>query len=355
MTLPGDGYFRRMSRQYPTEFFINNPTLAEAEKALEAGAIGATTNPTYPSRLLKEQPEYVARLIDEALGETEDDDKAADLVYQKAVAPLQKLFHPLYVETHGRQGYVAIQGDPRVNSDPASILDGAVRYRELGDNIIVKVPSWPAGAEALEQMIAMDIPTVATLGFSLDQAVYMAEAYRRALPHARSTPPCYVVFIAGVLDTTLAEAAKQAGNNELVDLIRYAGCAVNRKVYQVFQSRGYEARIMGGGARGPHHFLELVGGDLGITIGWNLAQQMIEADDPVVSRIGAETPEATITALEDGLVDFRRSYQEGSLRPEAFVEFSPVVGFQNTFLAGIGTLVAAVSSRRGARLVGTVR
>jgi transaldolase len=346
--MPVDGYFHRLSREYPTELFINNPTLAEAEMALQAGAIGATTNPTYPSRLLKEEPEYVGRLIEQAVRETDDDNQAADLVYQRAVGRLQKLFHPLYIETQGHYGYVAMQGDPRLNTDPVAILDGAVRYRQLGENMIIKVPSWPAGAVALEQMIAMGIPTIGTLGFSLDQAIFMAEAYRRALQHSASRPPCHVVFIAGVLDTHLADAARQAGNPGLGDLIQYAGSAVNRKVYYVFKSRGYEARVQGGGARGPHHFLDLVGGDLSITIGWNLAQQLIEADEPVVSRIDVETPEQTISALEAGLPDFRKSYEEGSLRPEEFQEFGPVVGFQKTFLAGVEVVVASVAATRGA-------
>lgn len=356
MTAPADGYFHRLSRECPTELFINNPTLAEAEMALQAGAIGATTNPTYPARLLKEEPEYLGRLIDEAVRETDDDNQAADLVYQKAIGRLQKLFHPLYIETQGHYGYVAMQGDPRLNTDSAAILDGAVRYRKLGDNMIIKVPSWPAGAVALEQMIAMGIPTIGTLGFSIDQAIFMAEAYRRALQHSQSRPPCHVVFIAGVLDTHLAEVARQAGNPGLVDLIQYAGSAVNRKVYHVFKSRGYEARVQGGGARGPHHFLDLVGGDLSITIGWNLAKQLIETDGPIVSLIDAQTPEATISALEAGLPDFRKSYQEGSLRPEEFQEFGPVMGFQSTFLRGVETLVAAVASTRGAaRLAESVR
>jgi transaldolase len=155
MTLLGsrdEEYFHRVAAHTPTEFWINNPTFSEAEAALQAGASGATTNPTYLPRLLKEEPAYVAGIIDEALIETDDADRAADLIYQKAVARLQRLFEPMYAQTRGRFGYVAIQGDPRLNTDPDAILEGALRYRELGDNVIIKVPSWPAGAVALEKL-----------------------------------------------------------------------------------------------------------------------------------------------------------------------------------------------------------
>src|SRR5579872_3109073 len=86
------GYFQRVHAQTPTEFWINNPTRAEAEAAISAGALCATTNPTYLARLLVEEPGYMADLIDDGLMKTGDIGKAADLVHLRAVARLQKLF-----------------------------------------------------------------------------------------------------------------------------------------------------------------------------------------------------------------------------------------------------------------------
>jgi transaldolase len=354
MSTPENGYFERLSRQTRTEFWINNATLAEAEAALSAGAVCATTNPTYLARLLKEEPDYVAKLIDETLPETDDDSQVADSVYQKAVAPLQRLFYPLYKQTRGRYGYVALQGDPHVNTDFGAILEGALRYRRLGENIIIKVPAWPAGATALERLVAMEIPTIATLGFSVDQAVYMAEAYRRALQKSETRPVCYVTFIAGVLDTHLAELSAQKGNIVSREAIQQAGCTATRVAYRIYKSRRYEAILLGGGARGSHHFTELVGGEMAITIGLSLAHQILQADGPVVSRIDAETPPQVISELEAHFPDFRKSYCEHSLRPEEFHEFGPVAAFQGTFLAGIDTVLKAIASRRRAAALGEV-
>lgn len=354
MSTPGNGYFQRLSKQTRTEFWINNATLAEAEAALSVGAVGATTNPTYLARLLKEEHDYVAKLIDDTLQETDDDSQVADRTYQKAVARLQKLFYPLYRQTQGRYGYVAIQGDPRLNTDPDAILEGAVRYRQLGENIIIKLPSWPAGAAALEKLVEMEIPTIGTLGFSVDQAVYMAEAYRRALNKSKTRPVNYCTFIAGILDTYLAEQSAQKGNIVSGESIQQAGCAATRVAYRIYKLRGYEAVLQGGGARGPHHFTELVGGEMAITIGWNLAQKIIEADRPILSRIDAEVPPAIVSELEVHLPDFRKSYCEHSLRPEEFHDFGPVAAFQNTFLAGVETLLKAIASRRSPAALGKV-
>ena len=352
MNSPDPGYFHRLSEQSPTEFWINNSTFLEATAALAAGAVCATTNPTYLSRLLKEEPEYVAGLIDEASKETRDDDRVADLVYQRAVVRLLKLFLPLYQQTQGQRGFVAIQGDPRVNSDPDAILEGAVRYRQLGENIIIKVPSWPAGAVALEKLVEMGVPTIATLGFSVDQAVYMAEAYRRALHRTTKRPPCFVTFIAGVLDTYLAEESAKRGNIVSKDAIRHAGCEASRAAYRIYISRGYEAILLGGGARGPHHFTDLVGGELAITIGWNLAQQIIESGAPIVPKIDEAAPSSILSELEAQLPDFRKAYRENSLQPAQFQDFGPVASFQGSFLAGTETLLKAISLRRNAAVLG---
>ena len=40
-------YFHRVAEQTPTVLWVNNPTLAQAQTALEAGAMGISTNPTY--------------------------------------------------------------------------------------------------------------------------------------------------------------------------------------------------------------------------------------------------------------------------------------------------------------------
>jgi transaldolase len=351
MKTSNPGYFHRLTQQSPTEFWINNPTFEEAKAALAAGAVCATTNPTYVSRLLKEEPDYIADLIDAASREAANDDLIADLVYQKAVARLQQLFLPLFERTNGHHGYVAIQGDPRSNSDPDAILESANRYRKLGENIIIKVPSWPAGAVALEKLVELGFPTIATLGFSVDQAVYMAEAYRRALKRSKKRPLCYVTFIAGVLDGYLAEISAQRANIVSQEALRHAGSEASRAAYRIYKSRGYEVFLLGGGARAPHHFTELVGGELAITIGWSLAYQIIEADGPIVPRIDAGTPTSIISKLESHLPEFRNSYREHSMQPEDFHDFGPVASFQASFLAGIEAVLKSISLRRNSTVL----
>ncbi len=59
-------YFHRVHDVIPTRFWINNLTLEQAKLAIEAGAIGCTTNPEFrqqtPGR--SKEKEVVRRTVD---------------------------------------------------------------------------------------------------------------------------------------------------------------------------------------------------------------------------------------------------------------------------------------------------
>ena len=103
-----------------------------------------------------------------------------------------------------------------------------------------------------------------------------------------------------------------------------------------------------GGARGLHHFTEVVGGDVHITIDWSMAQDLIQSDRPVDSRIDAETPQSVIDELCEKFVDFCKAYDQDGLAVEEFAGYGPVQLFKNAFLKGYYLLLAEIASRRNA-------
>lgn len=339
------GYFHRVAEQTPTRLWINNALPNQAQAALELGAVGVTTNPTYPARLLKEDPQATP-LLHQAIRRFDSDDKVLDQFTMDAVSRLQAIYHPLHGETRGKSGYVAIQGDPRVNADPDAILDGASRYRELGENIIVKVPSTPAGARAMEELTTMNVPTIATLGFSVDQAVYMAEAYRRASRRSGRNPPCYVTYIAGILDECLARESERLGHPVPAEWVDQAGCQGTRLAYRLYRERGYHAVLLGGGARGTRHFTELVGGALHITIGWSLVDQLVKTNGQIDEQIDKAIPGEVQNALATHLPDYVKASQVGSLQPDEFIKFHPVAAFQQSFLDASETMLRIIREAR---------
>jgi hypothetical protein len=69
----------------PTRLWINNPTPEEARKAIAAGAISCTTNPTYSFKQItnEETREEALKIVKDAIEQTDDNNEAADLVQQQ--------------------------------------------------------------------------------------------------------------------------------------------------------------------------------------------------------------------------------------------------------------------------------
>lgn len=340
-----NSYFRKVGRDTPTEFWINNPLPSQAAAALEMGAVGITTNPTYPARMAKEDPAFPGRLA-KAVAECPGNDAARVRLYHDYIRELLALALPLHRSSGGRFGYVAVQGDPRRNGDADFLLQEAGELKNLGENIIIKVPATQAGAAAMTELTAMGWPTIATLGFSVDQAIYMAEAYRKGLRPGAVGPRGYVTYIAGILDDYLSALLKETGNPGVDPAcIRHAGCHGTRVTYRIYQQRGYEAMILGGGARGTHHFTELVGGKLGVTIGWSIARELADAPPPCEARIETDAPAETIAGLRL-LPDFMKASAEGALPPAEFSSFGPVALFQGSFLKAVDECLLMIAAER---------
>lgn len=341
-------YFHRVTGETLTRFWINNPSEADMERSIEAGAINCTTNPAYCAKLLDSDPDYIRGVIDKVVKETDDNEVAAIRVYQEASARVMARFLPLYEQSSGRCGYVTMQDDPRVDENPEAVIRAALRNRTLGKNLMAKIPVIEGGLEALEVCVAEDIPICATEVFSIAQAIHMCELYERVAEKTGNRPAYFVTHISGIFDEYLGKTAEREGIEISPDVLAQAGCIVARKEYRLLRERGYHTTMLGGGARGMHHFTEMVGGDVHVTINWSTAQEIMDASIPVVSRIEAEASQSVVDELCDKFVDFRRAYYEDGLQVEEFADYGPVQFFRNAFLKGTYLLLAEIPARRNA-------
>lgn len=344
-----EGYFHRVTEQTPTRLWINNPTLTEADKAIAAGAISCTTNPTYASKELQreESRDYALNVVDEAIKETDENDEAADLVQQRLAKRILDKFLPLYEQNPNQQGFVSIQGNPLRDEDPKHIIDEALRYRKLGKNFITKIPVTEAGLIALEALIPEDLPMIATEVMGIAQAVSTCEMYQCVSKECGKYPPFYLTHITGIFDEYLKNVVTRDEIDISPDLLWQAGCIVARKQYKIFKERGYPGIILGGGARGLHHFTEMVGSEMHITINWKgCADKLIEVDPPVVYRIDTPAPQYVIDELLEKIPDFRKAYLEDGLTIQEFKDFGPVDFFRSMFVKGWDYLLNTVKERR---------
>jgi transaldolase len=316
------------------------------ELAIEAGAINCTTNPAYCSKLLKSDPDYIRGVIDNVIKEVNDIDEAAVRIYQEVSARVMAAFLPLYEQSSGGYGYVTMQDDPRLDEDADAVIRAALSNRTLNKNYMTKIPVIEGGLEAIEACVAENIPICATEVFSIAQAIHVCDLYQEAVEKTGKSPPFYVTHITGIFDEYLGKVVQREEIDISPSALAEAGCTIARKEYRLLKERGYHTTLLGGGARGTHHFTEMVGGDVHITINWSTAREIMDADTPIVSRIDVETPQSIIDELEEKLSDFGKAYHEDGLSVDEFASYGPVQLFRNAFLNGYYILLAEIAAHR---------
>lgn len=340
------GYFHQINRETATRVWINNPTGADLDSAIAAGAINCTTNPSYCSKLLQNEPEYIRPIIDSVIREVENDAEAADLVYQRVCARLMGKFFPLYEKSGWTQGFVTMQDDPHRDEEPRDIIQAALRHCSVGKNFMAKIPVIESGMEAMSDLVERDIPICATECFSIAQTIAMCDLYEQVSKKCDKHPTFFITHITGIYDEEIKDYATKNNVDIALEVLSQAGCIVARKEYQLIKERGYATTILGGGARANYHFTELVGGDVHVTLNWSTMKELIDADGPIVSRIDAQDSQEVIEELYVKIPDFRRAYDEDGLTPAEFKEFAPLLRFRNIFIKGYDHLLKEIAERR---------
>ncbi|MCX7787352.1 MAG: hypothetical protein N2442_06625 [Spirochaetes bacterium] len=344
-----EGYFHRVHANTPTRFWVNNPTCSEAKKSIEAGAICCTTNPSYVMKI-HQSSEEKARIeadVREAVKRFSSDEEAAAYVQRKAVQRIAEIFHPLYEKTQGSFGWVSIQISPFEEEDPQKIIQDAEENIKLGKNIIAKIPTTDAGLKAIEVLAKKGTPIIATEIMALSQAVAVCELYQ-TLPNP--TPPLFVTHITGIFDEYLQKVVKERKIPVDSDSLFQAGCVLARHQYWVMKERRYPGILLGGGARGLHHFTEMVGGDMHVTINWQgTAEVLIQQNPPVVPRFHTPLSSSLISKLTKAIPEFKAAFLEDGLERHQFADFGPVVLFRSMFEKGWKYLLDLVTLERNKR------
>ena len=147
------------------------------------GLRGVTSNPSIFEHAIGHSDEYddaIARIL------KAKDRSAGEIFEQLAVEDIQNttdVLRPVFVATHGADGFVSIEVSPYLAMDTQATLAEAKRlWREVDrKNVMIKVPATPAGLPAIRELIAEGINVNITLLFA--QAVYeqVAEAYLSGL------------------------------------------------------------------------------------------------------------------------------------------------------------------------------
>ncbi len=329
-------YFHRVQAKTATRFWINNVTLREADLALAEGAQGCTQNPSFTWKILNgsEDSGRAVKLIKSKLNEIPDDNELLIWLQRELVGEIARRFMPLYETSCHKQGYVSIQGDP-FKEDTESILRYARFNREAGANIMAKIPVTEDGLKAIAELAKEGVPINATECMAVRQVLDVCEVYMDATKDTPNPAPMYFSLITGIYDEYLQNTVKERKIDIDPDALWQAGMSIAKKVHALVKSRKYPCGFIGGGARGLHHFTEMVGADACITINWlGAADKLLELNGPVVSRFLQPTPHEVDDELLEKLEDHRKAYFINAIEPHEYEEFGPVVLFRNNFEQG---------------------
>ncbi|MCB9772317.1 MAG: transaldolase [Candidatus Omnitrophica bacterium] len=170
--------------------YISRPLLETGalQKWLNDGLRGMTSNPSIFNQSISQSKDY-----DEKISQLKAAGKNTFEIYDElTIRDIQDacdIFRPVYDVTKGLDGYVSLEINPQLANDTeSSIKEGKRLYVKANrPNIMIKVPSTPAGFPVIEELLASGINVNVTLIFSLTQYESTANAFIAGLERLSKT------------------------------------------------------------------------------------------------------------------------------------------------------------------------
>lgn len=339
-----------MTQTTPTCLWNDSASIQELTYSIEHGAVGATCNPVIVLGVLKkEMPQWkdrVQMLVREWPAATEE--QISWQMVREISAKSAALLKPIFDAQRGRNGRLSIQTDPRFFRDTEAILRQAEEFNKLAPNMIVKIPVTRAGIPAIEEATYRGISINATVCFTLPQCVAVAEAVERGLQRREregkdisSMGPVCTIMV-GRLDDWLKVLIEKENISIDPGYLEWAGVAVFKKTYGLFQKRGYRLRLLSAAFRNHMHWSEFIGGNVIISPPYAWQVRFNASDIEVRPRIEQPVDSRIVDELHRKFADFRRAYEEGGLRIDEFDSYGATRRTLRQFIAACHDLDSVV-------------
>ncbi len=339
------GYLARVEAQTSSRFWVNNPTLDDAAKAIDAGAVGSTTNPAFMASILRRAPDEITPRIRDRVASGLDDHAVADQVQLDLVSRIAETFDDIHRASSGRLGMVSIQGAPTTDHDAAIILHEALEARRARPNVVPKIPATAEGLTVLGELAGRGEPCIVTEVFSVDQLIAVCERHARA-NGARDPSLLFISPITGIFGDHLRAVATAQEIEVPAAAIARAGVVLSRACQRIVDARGYAVTLLAGGARSTLDFTDLIGGGMHLTINYSTAQELEELDPPIVETIATPDDVTVVRSLTNAFDSVRIALEPGSLALEDFGSFPPVLFFRGVFVEGWDATLDAIAKER---------
>ncbi len=332
-----------------TDIWMDSCGENELNYALERGCVSATSNPAIVGSVIKGELSIWEKRIKEMVSERKDmteEDVAWALIYEIGALRSKKLL-PIFNESKGKKGRLSIQTNPKYYRDTEKMLQQADVINSLGENMQVKMPASEAGIKAMEEATYRGISINATVSFTVAQAVAVAQAVDRGLKRREAeglatetmAPVCTIMI--GRTDDWMKKYTDEQDIIVDPESLEWSGIAVMKEAYRIFKERGYKTRLLSAACRNHHHWSQLIGGDLSMTIPFNWHKKLNSCDIEVTSRIDIPVKEEYMNQLGK-LSEFHKSFEEFGMKYEEFEKYGGFRATVSGFIGGYDDLLKLV-------------
>jgi transaldolase len=206
--------------------------------------VGVTSNPTIFDHALSHGTAYSGQLADLALrGVSVGEASRAITAYDVRWAC--DVLRPVHDATHGLDGRVSLEVDPRLAGDTAETVAEARALWWLVDrpNLFIKIPATSAGLPAITQCLAEGISVNVTLIFALERYGEVIDAFFAGLEqaaaagHELASIASVASFFVSRVDTEVDSRLDKIGTPEAAELRGKAALANARLAYELYEQK----------------------------------------------------------------------------------------------------------------------
>jgi len=329
-----------------TDSWNDSCSIEELTHAVAHGAVGATTNPSIVLYVLKKELHLWKDRILEIAAEnpTACEDEIAIKLNEEMAVKGAEILRPVFDREKGKKGRISIQTGAKYYRDTKTLTEQAIKFAALTPNIQVKLPATAAGIPAIEEATYQGVSINATVSFAVSQAIAVAEAVERGLKRreaegkdiATMSPVCTIMC--GRVDDWLRVVRERDDIIADPGCVEWAGVAVMKKAYRIYQERGYRLRLLSAAYRNHMHWSEFIGGDVVVSIPFQWQERYNASSVPCINRIDTPVAPEIIEELSDKFIEFRKAYDEDGLSIEEFDSFGPTARTLRQFIAAFVSL-----------------
>lgn len=318
-------------RSKQTDIWVDGFAKEDHVYALEKGCLGITTSPTWVGHMVEAEWDTLKNQVQE-LADANPSCDEREILWKLTLQEAKKrsaILLPIFKEKGPKYGRFAVQLDVYAYRDAEKMLKMALEVHHLAANMQVKIPTTKAGIKVLEEATYQGVSVMATLGFSVSQAIAAAEAIERGLARRKQegidtslmNPVCAVLL--GMQEEWLKTYSEQEKIVVDPNALLWAGTAITKKVETIFKEKGYTSRIIVAYYRHQYHFTAFLQDDIIMTIPKKWLVRFDEMPEDIFTTTQQSVPKEAIEELRK-LTSFVKAYKEDGLLEKEFDSFPPV-------------------------------